>query len=321
MLLIAPDGSVVLANQAACGLFGFDLDDLVRMSVDDLLPESLRIAHARHRSTYGRHPRRREMGSGLELVGVRSDGAEVPVEISLSPLRIRGEHHVIAAVRDVTRRRADEEALTETRRRLTQTSEQERIGRDLHDTVLQRLYGAGLGLQAALATDDATLRRRAERALGEIDDTISEIRSVILDLHRVVDGSGGLGARIQTLTHELAETYGLTATVHVVGFVDADVDRTVIDAAIAVVHESLSNVGRHAHATSVTVDVEIDVDNELSVTVSDDGIGFDLESAPRGAGLDNISARATELEGVAEVTSSPDHGTNVCWRVPIHPAK
>ena len=190
VLVVGADGRVVLANRQASTLFGYTDDGggLVGRSVEDLLPDSLRRAHEAHREAFGRRPRRREMGSGLELLARRRDGSEVPVEISLSPLEIDGDLHVIAAVRDVRARRAEQARLNEAQQHLAMIGDRERISRDLHDTVIQRLYGAGLRLQAALGGDESRLRGGAEYVIGEIDDTISEIRSVIFDLR---PGRGG----------------------------------------------------------------------------------------------------------------------------------
>ena len=131
---------------------------------------------------------RRSVFVGASVYCTESAGL---VEISLSPLELGGSLHVIAAVRDVTVRRAEQSRLGETQQRLAMIGDRERISRDLHDTVIQRLYGAGLRMQAALGGDDQKVRASAEFVIGEIDDTITEIRSVIFDLRRDEEIGGG----------------------------------------------------------------------------------------------------------------------------------
>jgi PAS domain S-box-containing protein len=321
VLVVDSGGTIVLANGQAATLFGYDdLDGMVGRSVDDLLPDSLRSAHETHRDSYRHHPRRREMGSGLELVARRRDGSEVPVEISLSPLEVDGNLHVIASVRDVSIRRAEQARLGEAQQRLAMIGDRERISRDLHDTVIQRLYGAGLRLQASLGGDEPRLRAAAEHVIGEIDDTISEIRTVIFDLRHDEVVVGGFRGRIESVVDEQRGSSGAQIVLHVVGTLDVQPERSVADAAVAVVRESLSNASRHAAATSVVVDLEVGVDGMLRVVVADDGVGFDEERTPPGNGLRNLAARAHELGGRCGVSSGLGTGTTVTWEVPLGPS-
>lgn len=108
ILLVDAAGRIVLVNGRTEELFGYSRDELVGRAVEALVPRRFRGRHVRHRADYAAQPRARPMGPDLELTGVRRDGSEVPVEISLSPLRQEDETLVITIVRDVSERRAAE---------------------------------------------------------------------------------------------------------------------------------------------------------------------------------------------------------------------
>jgi two-component system cell cycle sensor histidine kinase/response regulator CckA len=108
ILLVDAGGTIALANRRTAELFGYDSSELVGNGVDLLVPERMRSAHVRDRGEFAQHPRTREMGEALQLYGLRKDGREFPVDISLSPLRVGSDDLVIAIVRDVTERQAAE---------------------------------------------------------------------------------------------------------------------------------------------------------------------------------------------------------------------
>lgn len=107
-LVVDGDGRVVSANAQAEVLFGYERQELLRISVDALVPDAVRTSHAHHRLTYGTERRSRSMGEGLELAARRKDGTEVPVDIMLRPLDADEGPLVVAAVRDITERRRNE---------------------------------------------------------------------------------------------------------------------------------------------------------------------------------------------------------------------
>ncbi len=115
MVIVDRDGQVVLINAQAERLFGYPREELIGQSVDLLVPHRFRAVHPAHRTEYAVNPQPRAMGSGLDLLGRRKDGAEFPVEISLSPLRTRDGVLVSSAIRDITERRRVEEELRRAR--------------------------------------------------------------------------------------------------------------------------------------------------------------------------------------------------------------
>ncbi|MEH0164939.1 PAS domain-containing sensor histidine kinase [Roseateles microcysteis] len=113
IVMANPTGHIVIANSQAERLFGYDEGELRGRSVDMLLPDRFRHAHVGHRSNYFLQPRKRAMGSGLDLSGLRKDGSEFPIEISLSPLRTEESAFVMSAIRDISERKRFEKALQE----------------------------------------------------------------------------------------------------------------------------------------------------------------------------------------------------------------
>jgi signal transduction histidine kinase len=203
-----------------------------------------------------------------------------------------------------------------TQRRLDVFADRDRIARDLHDHVIQRLFATGLQLQSTLRRlDDATVRDRVQQAVGELDRTVRDIRTAIFDLHTLDDGGpAGLRRRLLDTAAEAAAGSGISPAVRTTGPIDTLVPDAVGPHAVAVVREAVSNAVRHAHATAITVTVEA-VEGTLVLDVTDDGCGIDPAAAR--SGLRNLEERARACGGALSVGPVVPRGTRVTWRVPL----
>lgn len=324
MVIVADTGQIVYANEHAVRLFGFPADDLRGRPVEDLLPESMRAGHRDHRARYRAEPTVRPMGAGLELWARRSDGVEVPVEISLSPLHVGGETFAIAAVRDVSARvaaeaelQASRDALREAEQVVAVSADRERIARDLHDTVIQRLFGEGLNLQAALSSldDPDRTRDRLLATIDGLDETIKELRSAIFSLQGTGRVPGGLRGRLLEVTTDATIGLGIDPRVQFDGPVET-IDEDIAEQLVPVLREALANVAKHAAADHVRV--ELDVADRVTLTITDDGVGVP-EQVIGGRGLANMTARAEELGGHLTIVNQPSGGTRLVWDVPTCP--
>lgn len=202
---------------------------------------------------------------------------------------------------------------------LTLLGDRDRIARDLHDQVIQRLFADALTLQAALGRvrDQPVVAERIQRVVDDLDDTIKIIRSTIFGLqHRDRQArSGGLRARLLALTDEATHTLGFAPALRMTGLLDTDVPASHAEHLLAVLREALSNAARHARACRVDVAVEAS-DRMLRLAVTDDGRGIDPAVARR-SGLANMGSRAEELGGSFCLTAADPTGTLVEWTVPL----
>lgn len=206
----------------------------------------------------------------------------------------------------------------EDRAALAVLADRDRIARDLHDVVIQRLFATGLTLQSmSRRTSEPEVGDRLRTAVADLDATIRDIRSAIFELS--VDGPvADLRAQIRELTAVAHTTLGIRPALVLDGPLDSVVPDAIRPDLIAVLMESLANVARHARASHVDIEVSIDTTGPVTalvVQVSDDGVGF--ETTARRSGLTNMLRRAEARGGTFAVQSAVGQGTLVRWSVPV----
>ena len=197
-------------------------------------------------------------------------------------------------------------------RELDVLADRDRIARDLHDHVIQRIFAAGLTLQGTVSrAGSPQVQQRLTDVVDELQAVIQEIRTSIFDLH---GGSAGATRLRQRLEEAIAafSGSGLRTTAQFVGPLSV-VDATLADHAEAVVREAVSNAVRHAEARNLTVTVR--VEDDFSIEVTDDGRGMPAEVTA--SGLRNLRARAEQVGGQLSVTPAPDGGTVLRWTAPL----
>lgn len=248
----------------------------------------------------------------------RSDGVDLPVELLLEWDTAPEGTAVAVLVRDLSERRESEEELEETRRELALVEDRERIARDLHDRVIQRLFATGMSLQAIVAhLLDDTLSGRIGRAVDDLDTTIREIRAVIFELQPPDQGES-VRRRVLSTARDARASLGFEPVVRFDGPIDTVIDGAVAAELLATLQEGLSNVARHARATAVTVTVTVSsrAGDDVVLEIVDDGVGIAAPVAG-GNGLINMATRAERLGGSCEVAPvGARGGTRLRWSVP-----
>jgi PAS domain S-box-containing protein len=470
VVVINASGVIVLSSPAVEHLFGYFPEELIGETIELLVPNDLRHRHSGHIRAFFASPHARQMGAGLELLGLHRNGETFAVDVSLTPVMVRDEPYVAAFVRDSRERQrgidrlhavneitkrllrgvpVDEvlpyvaerarklaggvaswvvtpassgqlviiaadgpgtktligtELSEETSRsaqvlmtghyelvedfsvaanvpdgasalglgpgmyvpliaegrpictlvvarsagdrqfesldialaevfagatavalelagtrqelgRLELIEEDERIARDLHDTVIQQIFAVGMSLQAARHSAVGPLGDRIDAAVTDLDNVIRDIRNTIFRLPgRTAEVRGLRDKMFQVAARHTAEL-GFTPRVDFHGPVDAAVSDEVAEQLLHVLSEALSNVARHAKASSVEAVVEVK-GRLLSLSVADDGIGMTV-STFAGHGLRNMLTRAEDLGGTFGATNRQPSGTVIQWNVPL----
>ena len=197
-------------------------------------------------------------------------------------------------------------------RELDVIADRDRIARDLHDHVIQRLFAVGLSLQGTVGrVHSAEVQERLAGSIDELQNVIGDIRTTIFDLHGGSPGTTRLRQRITEAVSGFSGT-GTRIGVHFVGPLSV-VDAVLADHAEAVVREAVSNAVRHAGAA--TVNVTVRAEDYFTVEVSDDGCGMPADVTP--SGLTNLRTRAEQVGGELVIADAPGGGTALRWIAPL----
>ena len=201
------------------------------------------------------------------------------------------------------------------REQLVVFTDRDRIARDLHDVVIQRLFAAGLSIQSLrrFTTGESALSR-IDSVTKELDETIRDLRNTIYSLRADSGEPELLSSRILQTVRNVARPLPFAPHLALTGDVDSIVDDTTTTHLLAVISEALSNAVRHSGAQAIRVSVTV-TDATLILTVEDNGRGFSDAATP-GNGLANMEHRARELNGSLTITSVPKKGTTLVWSVP-----
>ena len=293
---------------------------LGRLIVD---PRPLRLPDLReHPDSYGFPPNHPQMTSFLGVpVWVRGEvfGNLYLTEKGNGEVFTDVDEELVVGLAAAAGAAIENARLHEQVQEVTVLEDRERIARDLHDTVIQRLFATGLLLQGAhRLTKVPEVADRLQQAVDDLDVTVRHIRSVIFELQPITSSDDSVRRDLLAVASEQARALGFDPVVHFDGPIDTMAVGDVADALLNVLREALTNVGRHAAATHVEVDVSA-CDGWVTLTVTDDGcgIGFDATRSAGSRGMRNMAERAEQLGGTCNVTSpGAGQGTRVCWGIP-----
>lgn len=316
MVIVDQQGMIALVNGQTERLFGYERSQLLGKPVETLIPKSARQVHEKHRKDYQANPRNRQMGSGRVLYGLRRDGSEFPVEISLSACQMEDEFFVAGAIRDVTAHRQAEKLLQASLR------EKETLLKEVHHRVKNNLQV----ISSLLNMQSRTLSDPSARSLFALCQTrIQSIALVHEKLYRSSDLSHiDFVDYLRTLTLYLFRD--LNARERGLQFeIQACEVKLPIDTAVPLglmTNELVMNSLKHAFSERPVGTVQIHLSrpepSRLELSIGDDGVGFDFEAVKErgGLGLELVSALAAQVEAVFTFSGPPGSLFKFCLPLP-----
>jgi PAS domain S-box-containing protein len=326
---------VVLFNRAAELMFGCTAAEAFGQPLDRFIPAQLRSAHRAHVHAFGATgATNRAMGKLKDLTALRADGQEFPIEASISQTQVGGAKLFTVILRDLTKRKAAEEALSRSEEqlralttRLQQAREEEamRIARELHDQLGRCLTamkmdvdGIERGLAGAVAEADlGALTEKVRRMNETLDETVYTVRRIAAELRPAVLDDLGLAAAIEWQARDFQRRSGVSCVVRAPEE-DLPLSRDQATALFRIFQESLTNVARHAKATKVWVNLSKE-EGAVVLQIEDDGVGISSArlAEHHSLGLLGMRERIAAFSGEIEFAGMPGQGTAVVVRMPV----
>lgn len=314
MLVATHDGKVLYVNSEVEHVFGYHPAELVGKPVEILIPPRFRERHSAYLTRFIEAPKRRPMGTGLMLFGMRKDGHEFPADISLGHLDSEEGILLVSAIRDITKNKKTQQALQEMNLALEQ--EARRIAQLLHEESGQLLASAHLAIEAMAEAAPGPMRKQIQEVTNLLNQTEEQIRELSHELRPTILDDLGLRPALEFLARAVSSRTGIEARA------DCQIEHRLpspIETAIyRVAQEALTNVLRHAQARHVCIRVERR-NGSIHGSIRDDGKGFDpttlLQPDRTGLGLIGMRARMTSVGGKVFLSSRPGEGTDVQFSI------
>jgi len=331
-------GKVIFWNKGAETLFGFSTEEMQGRTLERIIPQRFRLAHQAGIIRASRAGKKTVEGEMFELWGLRRDGSEFPLELSLGYWHKDGEIFFTGIVRDITARKQAEQDLQERERELkesqeelralgaqlisAQEDERRRLSRELHDDMNQRLAVVALQIQSIQSTlpESDPMKETLQHLNEEVSSLSDSVRHLAYQLHPSILDDLGLVVALQSSIKDFSQWENIPVT-----FQPRDVPHTlpqdIASCVYRVTQECLRNVAKHAEASHVSVEVT-GLESGLQLVITDNGKGFTTEAVRRGKhglGLIGMKERIRVVQGTFDVKASMGKGTTITAWIPLSP--
>ncbi len=331
IIMIDTQGRITFWNPQAEKIFGWKENDIMGKRLSEtIIPDKYRERHENGLKHYLQTGEGPVLNKLIEITSLNSDGKEFPIELSIIPVEQGDEKFFCAFIRDISGRKRAEEKLKQSHEELRQLTshlqnirEEERtnIAREVHDELGQQITCIKMDvswLLKRIKTEDAQEKEKI-RAIPELlDHTSKTVRKIATELRPSILDDFGLIEALEWQSGEFEKRSGIKIKFHS-EVRDVPIGQRIATSLFRIYQESLTNVARHANATEVLAKISLQ-DDELVLTISDNGKGFDVTSSghKKTLGLLGMRERTVMIGGKYEIVSMPGKGTTITVMVPLN---
>jgi len=304
-------GSIKFINPAAEALFGYSADELLDQNIKQLMPSPHREQHDSYLANYLKTGKKRIIGTGRQLIGLRKDGSQFPMYLSVGEIHLSHSHLFAGLIMDLsTQQMLQREILAIPAR------EQQRIGEELHDGLGQQLTGLSMLAQSLLNKVTKPEHELARQIANGLNEAVAQVRALSRGMMPIQIYADGFMISLQEITETIEQQSHIPIKLQI-----DDVVLLFDDATAAhlyrIVQESLNNAVKHAGASQINVSLRIEQDHGL-LEIVDDGVGMPPEiDQTSGLGLNIMKHRCGLFDGEININTAGHRGTRVSCRFPL----
>ncbi len=313
IFLIDVHGIIQFANPAAEILFGYEVKELLGKNIKQLMPLPHSELHDSYIEDYLKTGNKKVIGKGRQLLGLRKDGEQFPMYISLGEIQLKNTHLFAGLIMDLsTQQKLQREILAIPAR------EQQRIGEELHDGLGQQLTGLSMLAQSLLNKASKPEYELASQLASGLHEALTQVRALARGLMPIQIYADGFVISLKEITESIEQQSHIPIKLRIDDVVLLFDDATATHL-YRIVQESLNNAVKHANASRINVSLKIEQDHGV-LEIVDNGIGIPLElDGSSGLGLNIMKHRCGLFDGEITINPAGERGTKVCCRFPITP--